>query len=262
MMPAYRSLWISDVHLGTRACRAADLLSCLDTVRAERIYLVGDIFDLERIKTRPNFPEAHQRVVYRLIELAAEGTDILYIPGNHDFEFRRAVGQRLLGIPIVLEAVHITPGGKRMLVTHGDILDGRIREGTNLQSFGATAYRLLMEIDVLINRLRQSLGRDAFSICASLKRHLASANEYIRRFETVAADYARERGFDGIVCGHIHRPRVRMIGNCLYANDGDWVEHGTALAERADGNLDMLEVHSGKLRIQQVQAESTVQAAA
>ncbi len=247
MAQGYRTVWLSDVHLGTRASRATELLRFLDTVQADRIFLVGDIIDLERMKSRPSFPTTHRQVVSRLIELAGSGTDVIYIPGNHDFEFRNVAGQALFGIPVMMEAEHVTPNGDRLLVTHGDVLDGRIRKGTNLQEFGAAAYKWLVEFDVLVNRMRHLLGREYFSISASLKRRLSRANEYIHRFEIIAAEYALERGFDGIVCGHIHRPCMRMINGCLYANDGDWVEHGTALAERADGTLEILQVRSGSL---------------
>ena len=240
MAQSYRTLWLSDIHLGTKASRATELLSFLSAVRADRIYLVGDIVDLERMKVRPAFPDAHMAVVAELARLANSGTEVIYIPGNHDYEFRNLAGGDVLGIPIALEATHVTPLGERWLVAHGDILDGQIRKGTNLEKFGAAMYVLLMEADVLINRFRRLLGHEFFSISAHIKRRLNGANEYIRRFEVIAAEYARKRGFDGIVCGHIHRPGIRRIGRTMYLNDGDWVEHATALAESADGTLQIL----------------------
>jgi len=236
----FRSLWLSDVHLGTGASRAAELLEFLNEISADTIYLVGDIIDLERMKSRPRFPDVHLDVVSKLASLASEGTKVAFIPGNHDFEFRSLAGLELCGIPVMLEAVHETITGKRLLITHGDLLDGRIRSGTNLEKFGAAAYFLLTEADALINRVRQSLGHEYYSLSASIKARLSRAREYVDRFETVAAAYAAERGFDGIVCGHIHRPNVREIDGVLYANDGDWVEHGTALAETATGELKLL----------------------
>ena len=241
MALSYRTLWLSDVHLGTKASRADDLLTFLSQVRADRIYLVGDIIDLERMKVKPSFPETHMRVVAKLVNLSNDGTDVIFIPGNHDYEFRELAGSDVLGIPVMLEAVHRTVTGKKLLVTHGDVLDGRVRSGTNLEKFGAAAHELILEVDVLINRLSRVLGQDYFPLSAYVKRRLRGANEYIRRFEEVAAQYAADRGFDGIVCRHIHRPKVRAINGCLYANDGDWVEHRTALAERPDGTLDVLE---------------------
>lgn len=249
MTASYRTLWISDVHLGTHACRASDLLEFLGKVRADRLYLLGDIVDLQSLKSRPLFPAQHLAVIAAFVELARHGTDVVYIPGNHDCEFRNMVGRDICGIPVMLEACHTTPAGKRLLVTHGDVLDGAIRKGTNLEKFGAAAYAVLLQADVLFNRLRRLIGQDHIPISASIKRRLRSANEYIARYETVAADYALQRGFDGIVCGHIHRPRLARIGDCLYANDGDWVEHRSALAETADGTLQILNWQADTLRV-------------
>lgn len=240
LAPSYRTLWISDVHLGTKSSRAIDLLNFLSEVHADRIYLVGDIVDLERMKVSPIVPETHLSVIAKLVRLANQATEVIYIPGNHDHQFRNAVGREICGIPVMLEASHEMPSGQRLLVTHGDILDGQIRKGTSLEKFGAAAYGLLLEADVLYNRLRESLGREFMPICTGIKRRIKSANVYIERFEAVAAQYALDRGFDGIVCGHIHRPGIRRIGESLYANDGDWVEHRTALAESADGTLQIL----------------------
>ena len=240
MAERFRSLWLSDVHLGTGACRAAELLDFLEEVRADKIYLVGDIVDLERMKTRPRFPDVHRAVVSKLVSLASDGTEVVFVPGNHDFEFRALAGREICGIPVLLEAAHQTLAGQKLLVMHGDVLDGRIREGTNLEKFGAAAYFLLTEADILINRFRRSLGHDYYSMSASLKARLSRARQYVERFEAVAAQYAAERGFDGVVCGHIHKPNVRYIDGVLYANDGDWVEHGTAFAETASGELKLL----------------------
>lgn len=240
MASRYRSVWISDLHLGNKASQTTDLLNFLAEVRADRLYLVGDIVDIQRLRWRPMFCDRHLAVIAELVHLASRGTEVIYIPGNHDHEFRNMTGREICGIPVMLEATHITPDGKRLLITHGDIFDGQIRKGTNLEKFGAAAYFLLMEADVLLNRLRRRLGGDFFPISAALKRRLRSAKEYIQRYETVAAEYAQQRGFDGIVCGHIHKPGIREINGSLYANDGDWVEHRTALAESEDGTLQIL----------------------
>ena len=249
MTQSYRSLWLSDVHLGTRASRASELLNFLAEVNADRIYLVGDIVDLERMKSKPRFCDLHMQVVSEFVRLARTGTEILYIPGNHDYEFRNLVGHEILGIPILMEAIHETPGGERLLVTHGDLLDGRIRQGTNLEKFGAAAYFLLSETEVLINHWRRSFGHDYMSISKALKYKLKGAREYIRRFERFAAELARERGLDGIICGHIHKPNLRRIDGILYANDGDWVEHHTALAETQDGELQLLTWKADKVTV-------------
>lgn len=240
MALSYRSVFISDIHLGTHGCRADELLDFLTELSAERIYLVGDIVDLERMKTRPMFPDHHMRVVAELARFAAAGTDVMFIPGNHDHEFRNLAGRDVFGIPVMLEAEHETADGEKLLVMHGDLLDGRIRQGTSLEKFGAAAYRFLTDADAMLNRWRRALGRDYVSYSAAIKRRLGGAQEYIRRFESVAVEYAAERGYDGIVCGHIHRPNLRRVDGVLYANDGDWVEHGTALAETPAGGLELI----------------------
>jgi UDP-2,3-diacylglucosamine pyrophosphatase LpxH len=139
-----------------------------------------------------------------------------------------------------MEAIHETARGERLLVTHGDLLDGRIRKGTNLETFGAAAYFVLSETEVLINMWRKSFGHDYVSISMGIIQKLKGAREYIRRFESFAAELARERQLDGIVCGHIHKPNIQRFDGILYANDGDWVHHQTALGETRDGELQLL----------------------
>jgi UDP-2,3-diacylglucosamine pyrophosphatase LpxH len=236
----FRTLWISDVHLGTAACRATDLRHFLEQVTADTLFLVGDIVDLKRMRARPRFPDEHCAVLSRLIEIANGGSRVVFIPGNHDHEFRQVAGSEICGVEIRLEAEHITAAGMRMLVFHGDILDASIRKGTNLERFASAAYTMLLEADVRLQRLRSSFGADFAPLSTRIKTRLSRAVEYIRRFENTAAAYAASRGFDAVVCGHIHRPGVRNIGDILYANDGDWVEHRTAVAEDSDGTIRLL----------------------
>ncbi len=250
-MTRFNALWISDVHLGTPACRADDLLQFLKGVEANRIYLVGDIVDLLHMRGRISLPQTHQAVITRFTELAAEGVDVVYIPGNHDHVARDFVNREILGVPIRYECEHTTADGRRLLITHGDVLDGEIRTGTNLEAFGAAAYGLLLQLDVAINRLRSRLGRDYLPVSQRVKGRIASAQQYIDRFEAVAAEHARRNGFDGIVCGHIHKPAVRQVGDILYANDGDWVEHRTAVGELENGELALLRYSAGTVTIEQ-----------
>jgi UDP-2,3-diacylglucosamine pyrophosphatase LpxH len=238
---SYRTLWLSDIHLGTPASRAEDLLNFLDDVSADRIYLNGDIVDLERMQRRALFSDVQQRALRRIFELARSGTEVIYIPGNHDIQFRGLIGQHINGIPVQLEAIHKTRDGRNLLVTHGDLFDGPIRLGTSLGQFGAAAYGVLVALDVLVNQFGSKHGYDYVSLGAHIKKRLSAANTYIRRFEEIAAQHAAERQFDGIVCGHIHKPCIRTIGNICYANDGDWVEHRSALAESHDGSLQILQ---------------------
>ncbi|MBT8079192.1 MAG: UDP-2,3-diacylglucosamine diphosphatase [Gammaproteobacteria bacterium] len=245
MEARYRTIFVSDLHLGAEESRASDFLDFLDTVSADRIYLVGDIVDIERLQNRPLFPQSHGQVIARLVQLADSGIDVRYIPGNHDHPMRSLVGRDICGIPVMMEAEHQTANGKSLLVVHGDVLDGVVNKGSAQHSLGATAYRLIMRVDVTVNQVRGFLGQDYVSISSAIKNKVRLAYEYIRRYESCAAELAAERGFDGIVCGHIHRPCIREIDGVIYANDGDWVEHRTALAELQDGSLQLLHWKGG-----------------
>jgi UDP-2,3-diacylglucosamine pyrophosphatase LpxH len=245
----FRTLWLSDVHLGTSACRAGDLYHFLQHVSADTIYLAGDIVDLKRMKSRPAFPPEHRAVIGRLIEAAGSGTRVVFVPGNHDEEFRSVAGTHICGVEIRSEVVHVTARGERLLTIHGDILDASIREGTNLERFAAAVYTALLEADVRLQRLRSSFGGEFSPLSTRIKMRLSRAMEYIRRFERAAAAYAASRGFDGVVCGHIHRPSLRRIDGIRYANDGDWVEHRTAIAENQAGELVLLSYSESGLKL-------------
>lgn len=240
MQTSWRALWLSDIHLGTGTARTADLLRFLCSVSADVIYLAGDIVDMQRLKSKPVFPPEHREVVARFFELARDGTRMIYIPGNHDVEFRKLAGRSIGGIEVELETEHRCADGRRMLVMHGDCLDRFIRRGDKLEQLGAVAYQWLVRADARIHRLRNRFGAEHTSISSRIKMSLKSANEYVCRFEEMAARYAQCRGFDGVICGHIHHPAIRQISGVCYANDGDWVEHRTALAESSDGHLQLL----------------------
>jgi UDP-2,3-diacylglucosamine pyrophosphatase LpxH len=236
----FRTLWLSDVHLGATPSRAHDLADFLSTTTADTLYLVGDIVDLERLKVKPTFIESHRALLGQLLAIAQGPCRVVYIPGNHDVEFRQMAGQHLFGVEIRLEETHVTASGQRFLTFHGDALDAAIRKGTNLEKFASAAYTLMVEADARLAALRSRLGGRFSPLSTRIKNGLSAANEYIERFEQTAAEYAASRGFDGVVCGHIHRPGAREINGVRYANDGDWVEHRTALAEDSEGNLHLL----------------------
>jgi len=236
----FRALWLSDIHLGASPSRADDLSDFLENVTADTMYLVGDVIDLARMKVKPTFIDAHRALLGRFVSIAQGPTRVVYIPGNHDVEFRQMAGQSLFGIEIRLEATHVSASGERYLVFHGDALDPVIRKGTNLERFAAAAYTVLVETDARLTALRSRFGGRFAPLATRIKNRLGAANEYIERFERTAAHHARERGFDGVICGHIHRPCARIINGLRYANDGDWVEHRTAIAEDAGGGLHLL----------------------
>lgn len=245
----HRTLWLSDIHLGTRAARVDELVHFLSRVEAEQIFLVGDIVDLIYMRTKAGFGGQHMRVLGALHALHLRGTRVTYVPGNHDAEFRALAGTQLAGIPVEYEVEHVTAEGRRMLVMHGDALDGEVRHGTRLEKFGAAAYYFILGADVMVNQLRRQLGRDFYPLSANIKRRIKSANDYIERYEVTAARHAKSRGFDGIICGHIHKPCLREIDGVLYANDGDWVEHAVALSEDAAGGLRLIDWRGNPLEM-------------
>lgn len=235
-----RTAFISDVHLGTQNCQAAYLLDFLDNLRADTLYLVGDIVDLQSLKRRLYWPASHGAIVEKLLSLSQNGTRVIYIPGNHDDVARRYVNQTLAGIEVRMSAVHETARGERLLVTHGDEFDTVVRCGNRMQWLGDFFYQGLLGCNRLVNRLRRLTGRPYWSLAGFVKSRVSTAGKYIRRFEAAAARRARNEGFDGCVCGHIHVAALRTIGETLYINDGDWVEHCTAAIEDHKGNLQLM----------------------
>ncbi len=222
-----RSLFISDVHLGTRACRAESLLEMLAAFEVERIYLVGDIVDGWRLKARWHWPKSHDAVVRYLLAKQHAGTRILYIPGNHDEFLLGTVGLHLGGIDVVDHAVHQTRDGQRYLVVHGDQFDPVVRRMRRLAAFGIWIYSASVLAHDGIARLRSRLGW--------VKRRGNDA-----RFIRQAVQAARHRGLDGVICGHLHRPAMHDVAGLTYINTGDWVSSCTALVEHHDGRMEML----------------------
>jgi UDP-2,3-diacylglucosamine pyrophosphatase LpxH len=244
-----RTLWISDIHLGNGGSCADDLQQVIGSLRPDRLFLTGDLIDLERMRNRPEFPIVHGQVVSSLVWLADAAPKVFYIPASRDHDARPYAGRDIFGIPVMLEAQHGLVDGRKLLVTDGDILDERIRKATNLEKFSARSYRLLLELDDMVKRLQDEPGGDHPSISSRIGQRLKSAREYRRRFEEVSVRYAIERGFDGIVCGHIHRPALRNFGDVRYANTGDWVGHRTALIEDFDGTLKLISWGDGRVSV-------------
>lgn len=237
----YRSVWISDFHLGTRGCRAERLLDFLGTVRCDTLYLVGDIIDAWALKSAWYWPASHSAVIQAVLALHREhGTRIVYVPGNHDEMLRDFLPLDLAGIEICNECVHETADGRRYLITHGDAFDAVCTEARWLAVLGDYAYRGVIIGNSWFNTVRRRLGYPYWSLSAFLKYQVKNAVAFIGRFEEALADEARRRGLDGIVCGHIHTPSRRRIEGIDYCNDGDWVESCTALTEDFAGCMDLL----------------------
>ena len=232
-----RSAFISDVHLGTPDCKAAYLLDFLKHLHCERLYLVGDIVDLWSMRRGIYWPASHHEVLRLIVDKARSGTRVIYVPGNHDELARSLCGSLLAGVEVHQEFEHITRQGKRMLVLHGDVFDGAVRFSPLLKATGCALYSVMLWIGHYVNLARGFMGLPRWSLATWIKSRVGDARNYVRRFEQAAAHEAARRGFDGIVCGHIHRPQMEQIDGVLYCNDGDWVEHCTALIEDRNGEL-------------------------
>jgi UDP-2,3-diacylglucosamine pyrophosphatase LpxH len=237
----FRSIFISDIHLGTASCQAAHLLNFLRCTECDHLYLVGDIIDGWQLKRRWFWNQAHNDVVQKILRKARKGTTVTYVAGNHDEVVRHFLGLAFGGIEICEEAVHTTADGRRLLVMHGDLFDAVVQRARWLAHVGDGLYTLALKLNQWLNRARAHLGLPYWSLSQYLKHRVKNAVSYIADFERAVAAEARRRHMDGVVCGHIHKAEMRDIEGVLYCNDGDWVESLTALVEHADGRLQILE---------------------
>jgi UDP-2,3-diacylglucosamine pyrophosphatase LpxH len=239
----YRAVFISDVHLGTRGCRSDFLADFLRRMSCEQLYLVGDIIDGWRLRKSWYWDEGCDEVLRLILRHARSGAEVIYIPGNHDEMFRAwmPLGLEIAGIKLRREGAHTTADGRRLLVMHGDEFDSVVRYAKFLALLGDWAYNAALACNTWFNAARRRLGYPYWSLSAWLKRQVKEAVKAIDRFETALAGEAARRGFDGVVCGHIHHAEMREVGGVLYINDGDWVESCTALVEHHDGRLELVD---------------------
>jgi len=233
----YRTIWLSDIHLGSSGCQAPYLLDFLRHNDSEYLYLVGDIIDGWQLKKGWYWPQAHNDVVQKVLRKARKGTQVVYIPGNHDEGARQFCDLAFGDIQVRGEAFHTTLAGKRLWIVHGDLFDGVIQHAKWLAYLGDTLYTLILVLNRWFNRIRSRLGFQYWSLSQYLKHQVKNAVNFISQFETVMTDEARRRGCDGVVCGHIHKAEIRDIDGVLYCNDGDWVESLSALVETMEGEL-------------------------
>ncbi len=233
----YRTIWISDVHLGTRGCNAEMLVDFLHSVECETLYLVGDIIDGWRLRKGWYWPDAHNEVIRRVLKMAHRGTRVVFVVGNHDEMLREYAGLTFGGVELVLDTVHRTADGRRLLVTDGDSFDGVVLYAKWLALLGDKAYSVLLRANVLVNAVRRRFKLPYWSLSAHLKKRVKNAVQFVYAFEEAVARETAERGLDGVVCGHIHSAEIRQIGDITYYNDGDWVESCTALTEDSTGHM-------------------------
>ena len=239
-MMHYKAIWISDVHLGTSGCQANYLLDFLKHNEADKFYLVGDIIDGWRLKKSFYWPQSHNDVVQKLLRKARKGTEVIYVPGNHDESARQFFGLSFGDVKVVEEVIHTTANGKRLWVTHGDQFDSVMQYAKWLAYAGDTLYSFILHVNRYFNMLRVKMGLQYWSLSQYLKHQVKNAVNYIADFEHIMAREARLRGCDGVVCGHIHKAEIREIDGLLYCNDGDWVESLTALVETQTGDLKII----------------------
>ena len=240
----YRTIWISDVHLGTKGCNAELLIDFLDHTDSETMYLVGDIIDGWRLKKKFYWPPEHNDIVWRILKRARRGTRIVYIPGNHDEMIRPFSGMNFGGVEILRAAFHETADGRRLMVLHGDEFDTIMLAHRWLAFVGDALYHMMMKINGWVAKVRSLLGLPYWSISKAGKHKVKNAVEFISKYEEVVARAAGERGVDGVVCGHIHTAEIRDFihegRKVEYFNDGDWVEGCNALVEHFDGTMELL----------------------
>lgn len=236
----YRTIWISDIHLGTPGCQADALLHFLKHNESDTLYLVGDIIDGWQLRKSWFWPQSHNDVIQKILRKARKGTQVVFIPGNHDEAARQFAGMTFGDIPILENAVHVTADGKRLWVVHGDEFDQVVRYAKWLAYLGDTLYNFTLTLNRVLNNIRIKLGYPYWSLSQFLKQQVKNAVNFILEFEHALIHEAKHRGYDGVVCGHIHKAEIKQVDGLLYCNDGDWVESLTALVEHPCGKLDIV----------------------
>lgn len=258
----FRSIWISDVHLGFKGCKADYLLDFLKNTHSEYLYLVGDIVDLWSMKKSVYWPQTHNNVLRKILNKAKKGTKVVYIPGNHDEMFREHVGLHFGNIEIKKEDYHINQQGMKFLILHGDVFDSAVKCSRILEIIGNHAYDVTLELNRIVNFIRSRFGFPYWSLSAYLKHKVKNAVEYINRFEAAVAHEAHRRKVDGLICGHIHKSNLCDIDGVRYCNTGDWVESCTALVEHRNGEMEILHwADEMRKREQNIAAKSIKQVA-
>lgn len=233
----YRTIWVSDIHLGTRFCKSNYLLDFFRHHECDRLYLVGDIIDGWRLKNKWYWVGQYNDVIQKTLRQARKGTEVIYIPGNHDEALRQFVDMQFGEIKVKLDDVHETADGRKLLVVHGDQFDSVSSYAKWLAVLGDHAYGFALMINHVFNLIRTKFGYSYWSLSHYLKHKVKNAVSFISKYETMMSDEVKRRGLDGVVCGHIHKAEMRYINGILYCNDGDWVESCTALVEEMDGTL-------------------------
>jgi len=241
-MPHVRSIFISDVHLGTRACQADQLLEFLRVYSSDRLYLIGDIIDFWSMRRGIQWSRAQNTVIQKVLRRARHGEQIVFVPGNHDEALREYDGVVFGDIVVANEYLHETVDGRRFLLVHGDEFDQVTRYHRWVALLGDIAYDFLVRVNVWLSRLRRLLGRPGYwSLAGFAKRKVKSALQFVFDFEDSVVRAVRQRGLDGVICGHIHWATIKDVDGITYVNCGDWVDSCTAIVEHLDGRLELID---------------------
>ncbi|MEI8595295.1 UDP-2,3-diacylglucosamine diphosphatase [Photobacterium sp. Hal280] len=237
----YRTLWLSDIHLGNRDCKVDYLLDFLSRYQADTLILVGDIVDLWSLKSRFHWPESHTKAVRLLLEQADQGCRIIYIPGNHDEAIRKFIQFNLGHVELAHNYIHTSANGNRILALHGDEFDSMVCHSKLTSLLGDAGYDFLLFLNRWLNNYRRFTRQPYWSLASYLKIKVEKANLAIARFRHAAVTMAKHKDVDAIVCGHIHHPEITEQDGVVYLNDGDWIENCTFLAEHHDGVIELIQ---------------------
>jgi len=238
-----RSVWISDIHLGTKHARVTELLEFLRTVDCQYLYLVGDFIDGWELKFRWYWRDDYNVLIQKLLRKSRKQTKVIYISGNHDEFIEQFIGMQFGGVTMARQAIHTAADGKKYLVIHGHQADGLTHFNHLLEKLGSHLYNWILDFNLYFNRLRRALGFGYWSLAAFMKARAKSAVKYVTEYEHTLAAMARNHQADGVICGHIHRAEIREIEGVRYLNCGDWVESCTALVEDFDGKIKLVHFH-------------------
>jgi len=232
----YKAVFISDTHLGSKHCNSEELLTFLSNIETDKLYLVGDIVDVWRLQKKWYWPKKHNQILRKILKIS-EKTEVIYVSGNHDEVFRNFPKIRIGKISVEHRCVHTGVDGKRYLVVHGDMFDNlmRTKTGRFMMRMGDFAYDSLIYVNAIVNGARRFVGLQPWSLAKYLKRKAKMAANYIGEFEKQMALYCKRKGYDGVICGHIHHAEITSYDDVVYMNDGDWCESCTALVETQDG---------------------------
>ncbi|GAB4160347.1 MAG: UDP-2,3-diacylglucosamine diphosphatase [Planctomycetota bacterium] len=240
MKTEFRSVWISDLHLGTRWTNVDALSRFLATLQCENLYLVGDIFDFWAMDAYWYWPKAHNDIMLQFFRKAAEGSNVIYVPGNHDELLRGYDGSVVTGVKLHNSVIHTTADDRRFLVMHGDELDRVVSRHSGIAKLGARADNIIRWINEILNRFLRSFDIPEWDFPAYLKHSVKAVCKLGSSFERSLADLAANAGCAGVICGHVHETALKDLGSALYCNDGDWIDNASALVEHRDGHLELL----------------------